>query len=156
MKRGSTLFLKFVIILIGAAVLAFCVLVLPDGILSAKTSWMGYKPILIGMYIPAIPFFIGLYQAFRLLNNIDKNKIFSKASIRSLQIIKYCGIAISLVYGLSLPYIFYVAQLDDAPGVVLIGLVFTFAPMLAAVIAAVLQKIFSNAIDIKSENDLII
>ncbi len=156
MKRRSTLFLRLVIILIGAAVFAFCTLVLPRGILSPNTSWTGYKPLLIGMYIPAIPFFIALYQAFKLLNLIDKNKVFSKDSIRSLQIIKRCGITISVIYGLALPYIFYLAQLDDAPGVMLIGLVFTFAPLLLAVLAGVLQKLFSNAIDIKSENDLII
>lgn len=47
-----------------------------------------------------------------------------------------------------------VADADDAPGVVLIGMAITFAPIAIVVFAAVLQKLLKNAIDIKSENDL--
>jgi hypothetical protein len=151
-KSGSTLFLKSVIVLIGTIVLALCIFVLPNGI--RATHWYGYRPILLGMYVPAIPFFIALYQGFKLLGYIDKSKAFSKASITSLQIIKYCGIAICIPYAIGLPYIFITAQKDDAPGVVLLGLIFTFAPIAVAIMAAVLQNVFSNAIEIKSENDL--
>lgn len=53
-----------------------------------------------------------------------------------------------------LPFVFLVAQLDDAPGLVIVGMVPVFASMVVAVFAAVLQKLLKNAIDIKSENDL--
>ena len=46
--------------------------------------------------------------------------------------------------------------MDDAPGVILIGLILIFASMVIAVFAAVLQKLLKEAIDIKSENDLIV
>jgi len=108
------------------------------------------------MYITAIPFFVGLYQGIKLLGYVDKNKAFSNDSIKALGIIKYCGIIIGVLYGLGMPYIFNVAQQDDAPGVVLIGLVFTFAPITMAIIATVLQRVLSNAIALKSENDLIV
>ena len=52
------------------------------------------------------------------------------------------------------PYIFRAADLEDAPGVVLIGLIFTFAPLIIATFASIFQKMLQNAIDIKSENDL--
>ncbi|MGI5826437.1 MAG: DUF2975 domain-containing protein [Patescibacteria group bacterium] len=152
MKRGSTLFLKAVISLIGLGVLALCVFVLPAGIFSDKTGY--YRPILIGMYLPAIPFFFALYQGLKLLSLVDKNKAFSELSVKSLKIIKYCGITIGILYGVGLPYIFYVAGMDDAPGVALIGLVFTFAPLIIAVFAAVLEKMLRDTIVIKSENDL--
>jgi hypothetical protein len=106
------------------------------------------------MYIPAIPFFFALFQTLKLLNYIDKNIAFSKASIRALKYIKYCGIFISVMYAAGMPYIFSVADKDDAPGVVLLGLIFTFAPMLAAILAAILQNLFQNVIDLKSENEL--
>jgi hypothetical protein len=47
-----------------------------------------------------------------------------------------------------------VAERDDAPGIILIGLVIIFASMVIGVFAAVLQKLLTNAIEIKSENDL--
>lgn len=152
MKQGSTLFLKFVIGLMGLGVLAFCIIVLPRVIGSFDIG--GYDPILLGMYVPAIPFYIALYQGFKLLGFIDRNTAFSEASVKALKYIKYCAVAISAMYAAGMPYIFYVADKDDAPGVVLIGLVFMSAPMVIAVFAAVLQKLLQNAIDIKSENEL--
>ncbi|MGO4375941.1 DUF2975 domain-containing protein, partial [Paenibacillus sp. MCAF20] len=43
---------------------------------------------------------------------------------------------------------------DDAPGIILVGMVLIFASLVIAVFAAVLQKLLKEAIDIKSENDL--
>lgn len=152
MKKGSTLFLKIVLVLIALGVLTLCVYVLPMGIMTDNTGY--YRPILIGMYVPAIPFFIALYQAWRILSNIDKNNAFSQSSVRAFKYIKYCGIAISILYILGMPYIFMAADQDDAPGVVLIGLVIIFASLVIATFSAVLQKLLQNVIDIKSENEL--
>lgn len=152
MKKGSTLFLKFVIYVMGLAVLVFCVLVVPRII--GVFDLGGYDPILLGMYVPAIPFFIALYHGLKLLSYIDKNIAFSQASVKSLKVIKYCAIAISAFYVAGMPFIFQAADKDDAPGVVLLGLVFASTPLVIAVFAAVLQKLLQNVIDIKSENDL--
>jgi hypothetical protein len=153
MKHSSTFFLKAIIFLMGLVVLGLCLFVLPTGIRTSM-GWDGYRPLLLGMYVPAVPFFIALYHGFKLLIYIDHNQAFSSLSVKSLQVIKHCGIIISALYALGLPYIFKMAQLDDAPGVMLLGLIFTFAPAILAVFAAVLEKIFQNAIQIKSENEL--
>lgn len=113
-----------------------------------------YRPILIGMYVPAVPFFIALYQGWKLLNYIDKNKAFSTISVKALRIIKYCGFAISAMYAIGMPYIFQVADLDDAPGAALIGFVFVAAALMIGTAAAVFQKLFQKAVDLKSENEL--
>ena len=106
------------------------------------------------MYVSAIPFFIALYQALKLLGFIDKNIAFSELSVKALGHIKYCGVAISLLYIVGMPYIFYAADLDDAPGVVAITLVIIFASTVISVFAGVLQKLLQNVIVIKSENEL--
>jgi hypothetical protein len=152
MKKGSTIFLRGVVILMGIGVLVLCIFVLPRIIGSFDVG--GYDPILLGMYLPAIPFFIALYQTLKLLNYIDENKAFSESSVKVLKYIKYCAVTIGGLYVIGLPYIFYVAELDDAPGVVAIALVIISASFVIAVFAAVLQKLLKNAIDIKSENDL--
>jgi hypothetical protein len=152
MNRGSTLFLKLVVITIGLIVLGLCIFALPVGITTDRTG--AYRPILIGMYIPALPFFFALYQALKLLSYIDKNTAFSEGSVRAIKYIKYCAAVISAMFALGMPYIYYVAEQDDAPGVILIGLVLTGAPLVVAVFAAVLQKLLQNAIDIKTENEL--
>jgi hypothetical protein len=145
------MFLRIVIILFGLAVLLLCTLVLPAGIMSDSGD---YRPILIGMYVPAIPFFIGLHQGLKLLNHIDNNKVFSEASVKALKTIKYCALTVSALYALGMPYIFYVADKDDAPGVVAIGFIFIFASLAVGAAAGVFQNLLQNVLNIKSENEL--
>ncbi|TWM36728.1 hypothetical protein CHCC14819_1760 [Bacillus licheniformis] len=106
------------------------------------------------LYAAAIPFYFALYQAFKLLSYIDQNKAFSELSVRALKNIKYCAITISILFAAGMPLFYLIAEMDDAPGIILIGLVLIFASMVIAVFAAVLQRLLQEAIDIKSENDL--
>lgn len=156
MKRGSTLILRGVVILIGLIVLAVCVFVLPRLIGSELKPGadFDYGPIFLGMYLPAVPFFLGLYQALKLLRYIDHDEAFSQGSVNALKVMKYCAYIISGLYAAGMPYIFYVADRDDAPGVAAIGFVIIGASFVMATAAAVFQKLFQNAVDIKSENDL--
>ena len=151
MKQGSTLFLKVVIYLIGLAVLALCVII--GGVSISGNAGM-FLPVMLVMLIAAIPFFYGLYQGILLLNYIEKGTAFSELSVKAIKNIKYCAFTISVLYAAGMPYIIYVADKDDAPGAVMIGLVFIFAPLITSVFAAVLEKLLQNAIDIQSENEL--
>jgi len=154
MKR-ETLFLKIVVFLIGIPVLALCVWVVPRVALNT----VEHSPILtivalIGVYATAIAYFVALFTTIKLLSYIDQNIAFSELSVKALIKIKYCAIIISSVYVVGMPLIYYAAEVDDAPGLILIGMVIIFASFVVAVFAAVLQKLLKNAIDIKSENDL--
>ncbi|MCQ6563162.1 DUF2975 domain-containing protein [Paenibacillus mendelii] len=158
MKRGTTFFLKIAVIIIGIPVLALCIFLVPEIAnyaveLYPDMTYLKYL-VLIGLYVTAIPFYFALYQAFKLLNYIDKNKAFSDLSVKALKTIKYCAITISILYVVDLPLFYLIGDKDDAPGIILLGLVIIFASMVIAVFAAVLQKLLKEAIDIKSENDL--
>ena len=152
MKQGSTLILKSAVLVIGLIVLALCIFALPTGIKTTHVE--GYRPILLGMYVTVVPFFIALYHSLKLLSYIDNNKAFSDISVRALNSIKYSALIICGLYAAGMPYIYMVAEQDDAPGVILIGLVFVGTSLLVAVFAAVLQHLLKSAIDIKKENDL--
>ncbi|WP_257346841.1 DUF2975 domain-containing protein [Pseudalkalibacillus decolorationis] len=158
MKRGSTLFLKIAVILIGIPVLALCIFLVPEianyaAELYPDIAYMKYL-VLIVLYAAAIPFYFALYQALRLLIYIDKNIAFSELSVRALKNIKYCAITISILYVVGMPLFYLIAEIDDAPGIIVLGLIIIFASTVIAVFAAVLQKLLKEAIDIKSENDL--
>ncbi|WP_445487458.1 DUF2975 domain-containing protein [Niallia sp. 03133] len=156
MKRGTTLFLKIAVFLIGTPILALCIYGLPllaNNPVNPDYAHILY-PIIIGMYVAAIPFYFALYQAFKLLTYIDKNEAFSELSVKTLKKIKYCAFAISTVYVVVLPFIYILAEKDDAPGVMLIGMVIIFASLVIVFFAAVLQRLLQEAINIKSENDL--
>lgn len=45
-----------------------------------------------------------------------------------------------------MPYIIYVAYKDDAPGVVLMGLVFIVALLIVSVFASVLERLLRSAL----------
>ena len=160
MKRGTTLFLKIAVILIGIPVLALCIFLVPEiGNFAAELypdiAYVKYL-VLIDLYAAAIPFYFALYQAFKLLSYIDKNKAFSDLSVKALKTIKYCAITISILFAAGMPLFYLIGDKDDAPGVIVLGLVIIFASMVIAVFAAVLQRLLQEAIDIKSENDLIV
>ncbi|SES38358.1 DUF2975 domain-containing protein [Psychrobacillus sp. OK032] len=158
MKLGSTLFLKIAVIFLGIPILALCIFGLPILAREAIESNSEFVYVLYGiiivMYVSAIPFFIALNHAFKLLSFIDKNNAFSEISVKALKNIKYCAITISGLFVLGMPFFYNFAELDYAPGVILIGMLFIFASMVIAVFAAVLQRLLQEAINIKSENDL--
>ena len=155
MKGGPTFFLRGVVAVLGLIVLAVYLFVLPPVITSElTTNDFDYGPLLLGLYVPAMPFFIALYQAMKLLGYIDKNQAFSELSVKALKNIKYCALAISMLFAAGMPYIFYLADRDDAPGVVAIGFVIIGASFVIATVTAIFQSLLQNAIDIKSENDL--
>ena len=151
MKQGSTLFLKVVVYLIGLAVLGLCVII--GGVSISGNAGM-FLPVLFIAGVAAIPFFIGLYHGILILNYIEMGTAFSELSVKAIKDIKYCAFTISVLYAVGMPYIIYVADKDDAPGAVVIGLVFIFAPLVVAVFTAVLEKLLQNIMNIKSENDL--
>ncbi|AYF07058.1 MULTISPECIES: DUF2975 domain-containing protein [Bacillus] len=158
MKQGSTLFLKTAIILIGIPVLALCIFLIPNiGNYAAKLypdiAYIKYL-VLINLYATVIPFYFALYQAFKLVSYIDNGNAFSKLSVRALKKIKQCAVTISILYAVGMPLFYLVAERDDAPGIIIIGMILIFASMVIAVFAAVLQRLLKDAIDIKSENDL--
>ncbi|WP_100407751.1 DUF2975 domain-containing protein [Bacillus solitudinis] len=156
MKRGSTLFLKLAVFFIGTPVLAlgiFGLIWLVKNPANPEFAHILY-PIVIGMYVTVIPFFVALYQAFKLLSYIDKNQAFSELSVKSLKLIKLCAMIIGGVYVVIWPFVFLLAELDDAPGLVIVGGGPVFGSMVIAVFAAVLQRLLQKAINIKSENDL--
>lgn len=161
MKRGSTLFLKLAVIVIGIPVLAACLFLLPliadeanEAAARGADIAIAVYAILMVMYVSAVPFYFALYQAFTLLNYIDRNQAFSELSVIALKKIKRCAAIISLSYVIALPFVYMLAQFDDAPGLIIIGMGMIFAPMVVAVFAAVLQRLLQEAINIKIENDL--
>ncbi|MBL0386903.1 DUF2975 domain-containing protein [Tumebacillus sp. ITR2] len=157
MKR-ETIFLKLAVVLMAIPVLALCIFALPEVASGAteQDSELAYLQIsaVVAMYGTAIAYFVALYQAFRLLRYIDKNNAFSELSVRALKNIKNCAITISVFFVAALPFLFHVAQEEDAPGLGALGLIIIFGAIVVAVFAAVLQKLLQNAIDIKSENEL--
>lgn len=156
MKRGSTLFLKFSLVLI-AFIAVFALIRFPQTEGRAKDLDLisiYADPLIIYSYIAVVPFFIALYQLFKLLGYVDKNKVFSEAAVKAVKTIKYCALSIPLFIFLALVYIRLFVHGDDVAGPTGLGIIVSFIFIVFATGAGVFQRILQNAVDIKSENDL--
>ena len=156
MKRSSTVFLQIVVVLIGVAAIAF-LLGEPhlEGRNERATLFEVYfkDPFLAFVYIASIPFFVALYQAFRLLGYAGQNNVFSPTAVNALRTIKYCAIAIIGFVAVSIVFM-PMSDPDDGPPGVVMRLVVAFGAIIVATAAAMFERILQNAVDIKSENDL--
>ena len=156
MKRSSAVFLQVVIVLIGIGVV---VVMLWEPTLEGRnahaTLFQIYfnDPFLACVYAGSIPFFVALYQAFKLLGYAGERKVFSPAAVKALRTIKYCAIAIIGFVAVSVIFIMF-ADKDDRPAGVFMRILIAFPSIVIATAAAMFERILQNAVDIKSENDL--
>ncbi len=157
LKRGTTIFLKVTLVLLAIPflVLGYFLPSIMNEIVDywPKIDYLHY-PALLGAYGAIAAYFAALFQSFKLLDYIEKDIAFSDLSVLALKRIKHCAVVIAALFTLEMPMLYYMGETDDAPGVILFGLVIVFASIVIAVFAAVLQGLLKNAIDIKSENDL--
>jgi hypothetical protein len=156
MNRGASRFLRAVLVLIGIGALAL-LLWEPhiEGRNAHATLFAIYfkDPFLAYAYIASIPFFVGLYQGFKVLGRAGQNEEFSPSAVRSLRTIKYCAIAIvGFIAGGEL--FIMLSESDDRAGGVFMGILITFVSIVVATAMAVLERAVQKAVDMKSENDL--
>ena len=159
MKKSSTIFLQVVIVLIGIVALAIMIrFPLTEGRAANLDLFSIYAdPFLVYGYLASIAFFVALYQAFKLLGYIGQNKVFSLNSVGALRTIKYCAIVLSILIVMAALYIMiFHAKGDDPAGFIAMCIVTTFISIVIATAAAVFERTLQNAVDIKSENDLIV
>lgn len=156
MTRGSTVFLRVVLVLIAIGALAL-LLWEPhiEGRNAHATTFQIYfnDPFLAYAYIASVPFFAGLYQAFRVLAYVGQNRVFTAPAVKALRTIRYCALAI-IGFVAGGEAIIMLQPSDDRAGGVFIGVVIAFAAVVVATAMAVLERALQNAVDMKSENDL--
>src|SRR5213593_2511200 len=146
MKRGSTIFLQVVIALLGVGVLAL-LLWEPqvEGRNVNATQFEIYfkDPFLAYIYLAFVPFFVGLYQAVRMLGYARRNEVFSEPAVRALRIIKYCASLTAIFILGAEGYLFiFVRGTDDIAGGVMMGAFIILVSAIIATAAAVFQRIF--------------
>jgi hypothetical protein len=155
LKRSSTAFLQAVLVLIGVAALAF-LLWEPqvEGVNAHATHFQKYFNLFVAYaYVASIPFFVALYQAFKLLGYAAHNQVFSQEAVKALRTIKYCALA--LIGFVAVSVLFMISgDRDDRPAGVFMRILITFPSIVVAAVAAMSERILQNAVDIKSENDL--
>jgi hypothetical protein len=158
MRKGSTVFLQVVIVLIGIVALGLLLLEPHgEGRNAHATVFQIYfnDPFLAYAYIASIAFFVALYQALKLLGYVGRSDVFSQRSVKALRTIKHCALSLVVFLAGAEAYFFVVRRSkDDIAGGVMLGLLLIFISVVVATAAAVFEKTLQSAVDLKSENDL--
>jgi hypothetical protein len=156
MKKGSTIFLQVVIVLIGIASLVFMLWEphLEGRNVHATLFEIYFKdPFLAYAYIGSLPFFVALYQAFKVLRYARLDKVFSPEAVKALRTIKYCAICIIGFVAVSVIFMPF-SEPDDRPQGIVMRIFITLGSVVIVTAAAVFERLLQNAMDLKSENDL--
>jgi hypothetical protein len=157
MKKRSlvvpTIFFRAVIVLIGIGALAL-MLWEPqiEGRNAHATPFEIYfkDPFLAYSYFASIPFFVALYQSFKVLGYIGQDMAFSQATVTALRTIKFCALVIIGFVALGELFIM-LGDSDDRAGGVFIGLLIALGSVVIATAAVMFERILQNALDTKSE-----
>jgi hypothetical protein len=156
MNRGIVYYLKLAVAVIGIGVLTLCIFWVPTLADSAVNMYPEFTflryPVLIYIFVTAIPFYIALYHTLRLLNCIEKKNAFSDMAVASLKQIKHYAMIEVILYLLGLVALGLLKALH--PGIIIMGGVIAFAALTVSLFAALLQELLRNALEIKEENDL--
>ncbi|WP_130806194.1 DUF2975 domain-containing protein [Senegalia massiliensis] len=158
MKTWMVNAFKVSIILIGVAVLLLFIFWLPNvsrrlAISNPEYAYLRY-PLLFGLYITGIPFYMGIFHTFKLLKLIQGNSAFTKNACKSLGAIKIYAILVIAIYiiGMILISINNAIQFE----VLVFGILIMFASFIIAIFSAILKELLRKAVEIKDENDFTI
>ncbi len=157
MKKSSTVFLQTIVVLLGIG--AFALLLWEPTIEGRNVNSTLYEvyfndPFLVLVYLGSIPFFVGLYKAFKILGYVGNNKAFSQEVVNAFRTIKYCAITIIGFVVVEEIIILMNHGNDDAAGGVFMGILITVGSIIVAAAANTFERTLQKAVDIKSENDL--
>lgn len=145
-KKLPTLILRAVTSLSAAVGALICIFALPNFSAAIAENFPDYAfwqyPVLVGLYAAAICFYFALFHFWRLLNGVDRER---RLSVKNLKAIRFSAIAFSVLYFLSaMPVIYLFAEVDDAPGAILIGAFLGALPIGVAAVATILERIASD------------
>ena len=149
----KTLVLRLTLIIIAAILLLF-------GFLMGVQLFTSEGDVIyIAVAVVWIDMILGLFIVYalnKLLTLIDRNEIFSDITLNIMNRIQKLTLAIAIATVGLMPFFFTIAQLDDAPGLVLFGAGIVFIPFSIYILVAVMKETLSKAVSIKQENELTI
>ena len=162
MKRGSTVAMRCAVMAAGIAVLVLCIslawVTFTEGTAAEEYSVDHTMLIVcIGTCAAAVPFLIAVRQTLKLLDSIDAGHAFTDLSVRALNRIMHCAVAVFLICLLGgTPFLLALGRSDGNPGMAFLGLVPAGVSFIIAVFASVLKRLLEDAVAAKAENDLTI
>ncbi|MEE3897265.1 DUF2975 domain-containing protein [Priestia megaterium] len=154
-KRGSAIFLKVIIFLVGIAVLTLCIYWIPVLTIRDIKAHPGgdysLYPLLVCAYGICITFSFTLFHVYKLLTFIERNNAFSESSLKSLKVIKKCAFTAIFFIVLMIISLKVISSIsgDDSAGPISVSLMSILATSIIIAVVDVLQKPLKGFLDKK-------
>lgn len=150
MMKFLTTFLKLGLIVLGGIVALGCLFTFPAlfrklGMIYPQFVFERFL-FMASLYVSAVPFYTAEFNAYRILNMINRKKAFSIEAINAMTRIKQLVFGMGICYTLFLPFIYRVADVEDAPGMVLIVGAIAAVPYAVAAFAAILERLAKRVV----------
>lgn len=97
-----------------------------------------------------------LFLLNRILDFVQRTEAFSAKTLKVVSKIKKLILLISLVFLGILPFFYTVADRQDAPGVLVIGLGLVSIPFTAFIFSQIVEELFKSAAELKNDSELTI
>lgn len=152
-QRGSAIFLKVIIFLIGIAMLTLCIYWIPVLTIRDIKAHPGgdysLYPLLVCAYGICIAFSFTLFQVYKLLTFIERNNAFSESSLKSLKVIKKCAFTAIFFIVLMIISLKVISSIsgDDSAGPISVSLICILATSIIIAVVDVLQKPLKSFLD---------
>lgn len=156
--KAKTTFLKFILAGLVAFILFLSFLLTMGLLFSINEHSVFPEQVLasISLYLSAIASLLIIYYMYRLLRLVDKDTAFSALSLFYVHVIFRLALMEFIVLVGTLPFVYFLADNDDAPGVMIIGLGILIIPLAVATFISIIEKLLKNAIELKLDNELTI
>ena len=144
LNRGPIWFLRGTIILMGVPALFLFFYGFPRALYNISGTPYAYDGLLYfvfaGFYVSIVAYAHALYHAFRLVNVIQERGLFSFESTPFLKALIKDALIIAGIFLLLAVPLYIIAELDDAPGVLLLGMIVGYGSLTVAAFAHMLKR----------------
>ena len=162
MNNKSIKTLKVIVILLAVGVFLFeGLLIYPLALKYAHKvpSFEGIRiASLVFLYITSIPFYMAIFQALRICNNIIESKPFAKSNIYYFNFARWCAVPVAVAYFLGAigAYIFTAGRGTPAITLVVAMAAVAFFALIVSLACSVMVELFKRANELQEENAMTI
>lgn len=135
MRRSWAVFLRVVVVLVGAGALVFLLWEphLEGRNVTATVAEIYFEdPFLAYVYVASVPFFMALWRIFVMLGQAERGRLLSQETVTGLQFVKYCALSIIGFVAIAEVIILSNAS-DDHAGGVFMGILVTLGALVVAI-----------------------
>lgn len=95
--------------------------------------------LIVFLYVTMVPFYRAIYHTLKGLQHLIRGQPIDQQLVR----VKHNAIVLAIMYVLALPGAYYVADINDAPGIIVLSLIILGITVAVIVTSTILRKVVS-------------